>query len=265
LSGLYKATLWALRPFSDGLSATSGNRKYHAEIVEEPRYTATVRQDFDRIACLSEEDGWDHNTHYHPFLLAQLPARLHEALEVGCGTGAFARSLAGRCRRVLAIDLSPRMVEVARARSGAHPGVDYAVADANAWPFPEGRFGCVASITTLHHLPLAPMLRKMGGALRPGGTLLALDLYRPGGYADLLVGALGFPASWAVRLAKTGDLRGPRQPPELGLAWEEHYATDVFPTLAELRAACAEAGLRGAKVRRHLLWRYSVVWRKPPS
>jgi len=30
-----------------------------------------------------------------------------------------------------------------------------------------------------------------------------------------------------------------------------------------VREACAEAGLRGARVRRHLLWRYSVVWNKP--
>jgi ubiquinone/menaquinone biosynthesis C-methylase UbiE len=228
------------------------------------RSTEKVREDFDRIAELSKEDGWDHNAHYHDFLLRQLPSRLDEALEVGCGTGAFARSVAGRCDRVLALDLSPRMVEVARYRSKGHPNVEYAVADANAWPFPEGRFGCVASITTMHHLPLAPTLRKMGAALRPGGTLLVLDLYRPRSYADLLVGALGFPASWAIRVVKTGALSGSPQPPEVERAWEEHYATDAFPTLAEVRSACDEAGLRGARVRRHLLWRYSVVWRKPP-
>jgi hypothetical protein len=39
--------------------------------------------------------------------------------------------------------------------------------------------------------------------------------------------------------------------------------TDVVPTLAEVHEARAEAGLREAKVRRHLLWRCSVVWRKP--
>jgi ubiquinone/menaquinone biosynthesis C-methylase UbiE len=222
-----------------------------------------VREDFDRLADLSQEGGWDHNAHYHTFLLGQLPPRLDEALEVGCGTGAFARSLAERCRRVLAIDLSPRTVEVARDRSKGFSNIQYAVADANSWSFPEGRFGCVASITTLHHLPLVPTLRKMGGALRPGGTLLVLDLYEAGSVADLLVGAAAFPASKAIRLAKTGALSGPRQSPDVQRAWEEHYATDVFPTLAEVREACAEAGLRGAKVRRHLLWRYSVVWHKP--
>ncbi len=224
--------------------------------------TEKVREDFDRIADLSQEDGWDHNAHYHAFLLGQLPPRLDEALEVGCGTGAFARRLAERSERVLAVDLSPRMVEVAEESSKGHPNVGYAVADANSWEFPGGRFDCVASITTLHHLPLAPTLRKMGDALRPGGTLLILDLYRAQSPIDYLVGAAGFPASKAVRLAKTGALHAP-QSPELRGAWEEHGATDVYPTLAEVRGACAEAGLPGAKVRRHLIWRYSVVWRKP--
>lgn len=231
--------------------------------MERARGTQEVREDFDRIAALSREDGWDHNAHYHPFLLGQLPPRLHEALEIGCGTGAFARSLAERSERVLAIDLSPRMVEVAKDRSKGHPNVEHAVADANSWQFPPERFDCVASITTLHHVPLAPTLRKMGGALRPGGTLLVLDLYRAHSPADYLAGAAGFPASKAIRLAKTGALAGPRQSPELRQAWEQHGATDRYPTLAEVREACAEAGLPEAKVRRRLLWRYSLVWRKP--
>ena len=240
------------------------NKGYYARGVEDSCYTTAVREDFDRIANLSKAEGWDHNVYYHAFLLGQLPARLSDALEIGCGTGAFARSLAKRCERVLAVDLSPRMVEVAESRSKGHPNVGYAVADVNSWKFPEGRFDCVASIATVHHLPLAPLLGKMGGALRPGGMLLVLDLYRASGYADLLVGAAGFPASKAIRLAKTGALSGPPQPPEVERVWEEHYATDVFPTLGEVRSACDEAGLRGARVRRHLLWRYSVVWRKPP-
>jgi ubiquinone/menaquinone biosynthesis C-methylase UbiE len=232
--------------------------------VADPHYTAAVREDFDRLAALSEAEGWDHNAYYHAFLLGQLPGHLDESLDVGCGTGAFARELAKRSDRVLAIDLSPRMIEVAKNRSKGRPNVEYVVADANSWGFPDGRFDCVASMATLHHVPLAPMLRKMGGALRPGGALLVLDLYRASGYTEVLVRAAGFPASKVIRLAKTGALSGPPQPPEVERAWEEHYATDAFPTLSEVRSACDEAGLKGARVRRHLLWRYSIVWRKPP-
>jgi hypothetical protein len=34
--------------------------------------TEKVREDFDRLADLSYETGWDHNTHYHAFLLKRL-------------------------------------------------------------------------------------------------------------------------------------------------------------------------------------------------
>ncbi len=225
----------------------------------EPPYTDRVRKDFDRLAVLSGEGGWDHNSHYHRFLLGQLPPRSGEALEVGCGTGTFARLLAERCEGVLALDLSPRMVEAARSKG--RPNVEYLVADAASREFPSEGFDCVASIATLHHLPLGPMLAKMRDALRPGGTLLVLDLYRAGTVADRVAGALAMPASRAIRLAKTGSLAG-RQAPGLQEAWEEHGRTDAYPTLAEVRRAC-ETELRGAAVRRHLLWRYSVVWRKP--
>ena len=134
-----------------------------------------VREDLDRIAELSGgESGWDHNVQYHDFRLRQLPDSLSEALEVGCGTGAFARSLAGRSDRVLAIDLSPRMVEVARARSRGCPNIEYAVADANSWGWTERRFDCVASIMTMHHLPLRPMLARMRGCVRQISKMVSL-------------------------------------------------------------------------------------------
>jgi hypothetical protein len=35
------------------------NRRYDARSVDDPGYTDTVREDFDRIADLSEAEGWD--------------------------------------------------------------------------------------------------------------------------------------------------------------------------------------------------------------
>jgi 2-polyprenyl-3-methyl-5-hydroxy-6-metoxy-1,4-benzoquinol methylase len=83
--------------------------------VDSSRYTNTVREDFDRLADLSEGDSWDHNAHYHSYLLKHLPAHLAETLEVGCGTGTFTRMLAECSERVIAVDLSARIVEVAPA------------------------------------------------------------------------------------------------------------------------------------------------------
>lgn len=222
-----------------------------------PAGLAKIRADFDRIALLPE-DEYNHNDAYHPYLLKHLPPSGGEALDIGCGTGAFSRLLAGRYRRVLALDLSPRMVQVAKARSGLFPNVEFWVADATTFDFPPARFDCVASIATLHHLPLEATLARMKGALRPGGVLLVLDLFQAKGVADLSTGLLALPASMGLRLLKTGRLR---EPAEARAAWDEHGRGDTYVTLPQVRRACA-AVLPGARLKRHLLWRYSIVWKK---
>jgi|LSQX01.2.fsa_nt_gb SAM-dependent methyltransferase len=229
--------------------------------LDKPIPPERVRRDFDRIAHLPGEGSWDHNSHYHPFLLRQLPAQVGRALEVGCGTGQFARLLAERAEAVLGLDLSPEMIALARERSARLPNVEFLVADALSWEYPREAFDCVASIATLHHLPLGPMLERFRDTLRPGGTLLILDLQESCGGADRLLDAFAVPANLALRLLHTGHLR---EPAEVRAAWDEHGADERYLTLSEVREA-AERVLPGARARRHPLWRYSLVWRKPTS
>jgi ribosomal protein L11 methylase PrmA len=54
----------------------------------EDSLTQKIRSDFDRIA-LSDQAGWNHNNHYHRFLIKQLPIHCKTALDIGCGTGDF--------------------------------------------------------------------------------------------------------------------------------------------------------------------------------
>jgi SAM-dependent methyltransferase len=218
---------------------------------------SVVQADFDRIALLSQ-DGWGHNEHYHSFLLKHIPASCKAALDVGCGTGAFSRLLAQRSDQVVALDLSPRMIEIAKARSKPYSNIEFQVADATRWAFPVGVFDCVASITTLHHLSIEETLLKMRGALRVGGTLAILDLYASAGWHDVLAGMVAVVVSLGLRLIKTGRLREPRQMRE---AWVEHGRNDTYPSLARVHRVC-ERVLPGAEVRQHLLWRYSIIWRK---
>jgi hypothetical protein len=105
-----------------------------------------------------------------------------------------------------------------------------------------------------------PALTRFREALAPGGRLLVLDLYRATTPADFAVCALALPATHALRFARTGTLR---DPPEVRAAWDAHGRTDRYLSLAQVRAACAEAGLAGAAVKRRLLFRYSLIWTKP--
>ena len=217
-----------------------------------------VQLDFDRIALLSS-DGWNHNNHYDSFLLEQLPPSSElDALEIGCGTGSFTRLLAQRFRRVLAIDLSPRMIEIAEEQSRQYSNIDYRVADVMTSEFPTGQFGCVASIATFHHLPLEPVLYKIKAALKSGGTLLTLDLYKAESLADFLSSLWAIPVNMTLKLIKNGRIR---ESPEVRAAWSEHGRTDKYLTLSEVRQTCATI-LPEAQVKRHLLWRYSIIWKK---
>jgi ubiquinone/menaquinone biosynthesis C-methylase UbiE len=224
-----------------------------------PQPTARVQADFDRIALLTEQYAWNHNDHYHHYLLKHAPARCAEVLEIGCGTGAFSRALAARAGRVLALDLSPEMIRVAREHSTQYPNIDFQVTDALEWPFPARRFDCIASIATLHHLPMKSMLAKMRSALKANGTLLVLDLYQAIGPADALTSIMAMPVNLALRMANSRRLAEPREVRE---AWAEHGRHDSYLTLSQIRQICAEI-LPGAKVTKHLLWRYSIIWNRP--
>lgn len=219
--------------------------------------TDGVREDFDRIARLTERHG-DAGDVYRDYLARCLPPRLENALEIGCGGGEFTRLLASRAGSVVALDLSPEMIRVAKARTAGRGNVEYRLCDVMQAALPAESFDCVVSIATLHHLPLAQALLKMKGALRPGGVLVLHDLIADDSLLDRGLSALAFPLSAARRLWKTGRLRTPR---EIRRAWDEHGAGEVYLTPAGVGEMCREH-LPGATFKRHLLWRYTVVWRK---
>ena len=218
----------------------------------------TIRADFDRLSAF-DSVGWNHNNHYHPTLLRQVPESCTESLEIGCGTGTFTRLLGQRSGHVLGLDLSPEMVRIARERSVDLLNIEYSLVDVLEWTFPAERFDCIASIATLHHLPLEEMLKKMKNALKPGGVLLILDLFKASGLSDLLLSAAAFPASFFMRLGKTGLARSSRMERQ---AWDEHGKHDQYLKVPEVRRICRNT-LPGATIRKHFFWRYSITWRKP--
>jgi SAM-dependent methyltransferase len=101
-------------------------------------------------------------------IAAAAPGRV---LEVGPGPG----ELSERMRRelgaeVVAIDVSERMVELARGR-----GVDARVGDVQALPFPDAEFDLVVAAWMLFHVPdLDRGLAEIARVLRPGGRLVAV-------------------------------------------------------------------------------------------
>ena len=226
---------------------------------------STLQQDFDALALL-DSNGWTHNNHYHNFLLRYVPMNCRNALEIGSGTGAFARSLADRAEHVVAIDLSSEMIRAARTRSAQVGNIEFKVADAMSWPFPKGHFDCVVSIATLHHLDATELLPKIRASLTAGGRLIVLDLFEPehnilklAGLRDGLANVLAICLSGTLRLIHNGRLK---PQPEVQAAWQAHGQHDSYPTMTDVRDLCAGI-LPDAKIKQHLLWRYSLIWQNP--
>lgn len=216
-----------------------------------------IREDFDRIALLTEHHGGA-NDLYHSYVRRHLPERSENALEIGCGTGEFTRLLATRAGSVLAIDLSPQMIRLARQQSADYPNIEYVTGDVMRLSLPVEHYDCIVSLATLHHLQLDAALSKMTGALKPGGALIIHDLLAEDGLIDKVISASAYPLSAARRFWKTGRLRAPR---EIRAAWREHGKGEVYLTLDEVREMCRKY-LPGARIQRHWLWRYTVVWHK---
>jgi len=104
---------------------------------------------------------------------AVVDAEPRRVLEVGCGMGNFAERVARETSiDVVATDLSPRMVELARER-----GLDARVADVQALPFADGEFDCAIANAMLYHVEDPDRaLAELARVLEPGGRLVAATI-----------------------------------------------------------------------------------------
>ncbi len=131
-------------------------------------------------------DEMDHSEVNQAFVdrLVALGAR-GRLLDVGTGPGDIPVLVVERVAdcSVLAVDLAPRMLELAekrRTRSAHGARIELRVADAKALALDDASFDAVFSNTILHHLAdPRPFLREVRRVLKPGGSLLIRDLYRP--------------------------------------------------------------------------------------
>jgi SAM-dependent methyltransferase len=115
--------------------------------------------------------------------------------------------------------------------------------------FEKGSFDFIASIATLHHLPLAPALDRFKQLLRPGGALVVIGLYRLHTPADFACALAAMPVSWWLRLTNDyEEVAAPIRDPDETLAEISRNVVMILP---------------GAAIGRQLLFRYSLIWRKP--
>ena len=122
-------------------------------------------------------------------LLALLPPRIPQFLDIGTGTGRLLELVAERAERALGLDASRDMLALARARlaeRGLAGRCAVRQADMYRLPLADGGFDVVALQMVLHYAEdPAAALAEAARVLRPGGLLVVADL-APHGRGDLL-------------------------------------------------------------------------------
>jgi ubiquinone/menaquinone biosynthesis C-methylase UbiE len=101
------------------------------------------------------------------------------AIDLACGPGTYARPLAARVGRVIGADLTPAMVEKARAEAARDgiTNIEFVCADIYALPFADGAAGIVSCGYAFHHMTdPRRALAEMARVTMPGGRVAITDI-----------------------------------------------------------------------------------------
>jgi len=164
------------------------NRRLFATIA--PRYDLITR-----LLSYGQDARWKRRV--ADIVRAEAPrGRL---LDLACGTGDIALSLADGSRQVVGLDLTTEMLTLARRRS-AMPA--WIAGDMTRLPFATASFDAVTTSYGLRNVPsLDAALDEIARVLRPGGLFVSLDFNKPEsrvvrgvylGYLTAVGAALGF-------------------------------------------------------------------------
>ncbi|HTA66578.1 MAG TPA: bifunctional 2-polyprenyl-6-hydroxyphenol methylase/3-demethylubiquinol 3-O-methyltransferase UbiG [Xanthomonadaceae bacterium] len=163
--------------------------------------------ELDKFADLAHR-WWDANGPQRPlhelnptrlaYVRARCALRGAAVLDIGCGGGLLSEALAGEGAEVIALDLAPELIEIAKLHllesQATRPAlrIDYRLqsAESLAVEMP-ARFDAIACMEMLEHVPdPGSVVRVCANLLKPGGRLVVSTLNRtPAAFALAIVGA----------------------------------------------------------------------------
>ena len=221
-----------------------GSRK--GNVVPEPRVTSmfdSIAPVYDRMNTLMTA-GLDGRWRRAAVRATRL-GRGGSALDVACGTGKLTAALAGAVGpegRVVGIDLSPAMLEVARGACAQLPGVELRLGNALALPVEDGSFDAATIAFGLRNLSsFEDGFREMARTVRSGGRVVCLELSvpRPRFMGRFYRGVFRMMAPVVGTVFKRGA----------AYSYLPH-SLDGFPPAEEIAATMRSVGLREVRFKR---------------
>ena len=158
----------------DRIATPDGKRRYVRALF------ATIAERYDFITVMlsyGQDRRWKRRL---VDLAAAAPGT--RALDLATGTGDIAFALAGRGSRVVGLDITLRMIELAREKRarGVRLEPRFVQGDMLALPFAGASFDTVTTGYGLRNVPdLALAIEEIARVLTPGGQVLSLDFNRP--------------------------------------------------------------------------------------
>ena len=183
------------QPLKDALQGPETKRAYVRGLF------ATIADRYDlitRLLSYGRDSAWKRDL---VSLSGAAPGM--RALDLAAGTGDLAFAVAARGADVVALDVTHRMLQLARAKPKPSGGwCGFVTGDMMALPFPDASFDLVTTGYGIRNVPVIdPAIAEIRRVLRPGGLLLSLDFNKPGNafvrwiyftYLTVVGSALGF-------------------------------------------------------------------------
>jgi demethylmenaquinone methyltransferase/2-methoxy-6-polyprenyl-1,4-benzoquinol methylase len=162
---------------ADAIATPEGKRRYVRTLF------ATIADRYDLITIVlsyGQDQRWKRRL--VELVTPRSASASGRALDLATGTGDIAFRLAGAGWRVVGLDVTQRMIELARekaARVGSR-ATAFLVGDMLALPFPNGSFDVVTAGYGLRNVPdLRAAIDEIHRVLKDGGQALSLDFNRP--------------------------------------------------------------------------------------
>ena len=141
----------------------------------------------DRYDLITRVLSYGQDARWKATLVSMAQVRAGErALDLACGTGDLALEVAARGARAVGLDITHRMLQLARLRAGSYgassrqAAVEFISGDMTSLPFRSSSFDLVTTGYGLRNVPdLDTAIDEIARVLRPGGRLLSLDFNRP--------------------------------------------------------------------------------------